>query len=94
MEPSLVSVNVPVQSSFTVYVPVAVPGPMLPFWLILKVKVILPFPSKYCTPTSAYGPHAEGGIGAATSGPGGCISEVVALQGGLRAVSLRLGQKT
>jgi hypothetical protein len=62
-------VKVPLQSSlFTVYVPVAVPGPILPFRLELKLKVTSPFPSKITLPTSADGP-TRAATGATTMNP-------------------------
>src|SRR5260370_18090537 len=55
------SVIEPVQSGFTVYVPVIVTLSMLPFWLTVAVPVVPPFPSKVCVPTLAKGPAIGGG---------------------------------
>jgi hypothetical protein len=55
------TVKEPVQSGFTVYVPVIVTGTILPFWLNVAAAAIAPFPSKVCAPTSAYGPATTGG---------------------------------
>src|SRR5215510_7371443 len=52
---------VPVQSGFTVYVPVPVTWRMLPFWLAVAAKVVPPLPSKVCVPTSTNGPAAGDG---------------------------------
>src|SRR5215470_6026373 len=52
---------VPVQSGFTVYVPVPVISRMLPFWLAVAAKLVPPFPSKVCVPTSTNGPAAGDG---------------------------------
>src|SRR6516225_8671654 len=53
---------VPVQSGFTVYVPVKVVWNKLPFPLAVKVVVVAPFPSKVCVPTSANGPARAVGV--------------------------------
>src|SRR5712692_9358729 len=55
--------KVPVQSGFTVYVPVTLNWRMLPFRLAVAVYVAVPFPSKFCVPTSTHGPNAAGGAG-------------------------------
>ncbi len=56
--------NVPVQSGFTVYKPVAGPEDGLPFGLTPYAKITPPLPSKVYVPTSAYG-LIMGGMGAA-----------------------------
>jgi len=56
------SVIVPVQSAFIVYVPVKVVWKMLPFWLAVNVVVVPPLPSKVCVPTSANGPAMTAGV--------------------------------
>ena len=53
---------VPVQSGFTVYVPVKVVWNKLPFPLAVKVVVVAPFPLKVCVPTSANGPARAVGV--------------------------------
>ena len=55
------AMSVPVQSGFTVYVPVMLSGTMVPLELIIAVAVVLPNPSKTCAPTSATGPAISGG---------------------------------
>src|SRR5215472_3251964 len=55
------SMYVPVQSGFTLYVPVAVSGTMLPFRLMVALVVTRPFPSKVSVPTPASGPAMAGG---------------------------------
>jgi tetratricopeptide (TPR) repeat protein len=51
-------VKVPVQSGFTVYVPVLVARIVLPLVLDIPAVVVPPLPSKVCVPASAYVPSA------------------------------------
>jgi hypothetical protein len=59
-------VKVPVQSTFTVYVPALVTDPGVALVFDIPLAAVFPFPSKVCAPTSAYGPS---GAGAATKDP-------------------------
>jgi hypothetical protein len=51
----------PVQSEFTVYVPLTLTLLMLPFELTVAIAFVLPFPSKVCRPISPNGPANGGG---------------------------------